>query len=88
MNSHGIPSAIGILNFTKPILLGGDEAAKAETRATTAWVLAAQMLKILHPFMPYITEELWAQIVGDGSLLISTSWPELPDAPGLCRCGR
>jgi valyl-tRNA synthetase len=34
------------LEFTKPILLGEDDAAKAETRATTAWVLA-QMLKIL-----------------------------------------
>lgn len=67
------------LEFTKPILMGTDEAAKAETRATTAWVLA-QMLKILHPFMPYITEELWQQIVGDETLLISTVWPELPDS--------
>lgn len=62
------------LEFTKPILLGEDEAAKAETRATTAWVLA-QMLKILHPVMPYVTEELWGQIVG-GKMLISASWPD------------
>ena len=67
------------LEFTKPILLGADEAAKAETRATTAWVLA-QMLKFLHPFMPYITEELWEQIVGDGKQLMSAAWPELPDS--------
>ena len=64
------------LEFTKPILAGDDAAAKAETRATTAWVLA-QMLKMLHPFMPYITEELWSQIVGDGKLLMQESWPEL-----------
>ncbi len=67
------------LEFTKPILSGEDEAAKAETRATTAWVLA-QMLKMLHPFMPYITEELWEQIVGNGKLLMTESWPQLPDA--------
>jgi len=63
------------LEFTKPLLAkGGDAAVAAETKATTAWVLA-QMLKILHPFMPFITEELWEQIVGDGTLLMKTAWP-------------
>ncbi|MDX9688891.1 MAG: valine--tRNA ligase [Alphaproteobacteria bacterium] len=62
------------LEFTKPILSGTDEAAKAETRATTAWVLG-QMLKMMHPFMPYITEELWEHVVGDGTMLITTRWP-------------
>ena len=46
------------LELIKPMLNGDDEAAKAETRATTAWVLD-QVLKLLHPFMPFITEELW-----------------------------
>ncbi|MDD3288654.1 MAG: valine--tRNA ligase [Alphaproteobacteria bacterium] len=64
------------LEFTKPILMGDDEAAKTETRAATAWVMA-QMLKILHPFMPYITEELWGKIVSGKELLMSTLWPEL-----------
>jgi len=66
------------LEFTKPILGGADETAKLETRATTAWVLA-HMLKLLHPFMPYITEELWEQIVGNGKMLMTESWPQLPD---------
>ncbi len=57
------------LEFTKPIIGGSDEGAKAETRATTAWVLG-QIMHILHPFMPYITEELWDQIVG-GKLLMT-----------------
>src|SRR5262249_32678179 len=61
----------------KPILAGGDEAAKAETRAVTAWVLG-QMLHLLHPFMPYITEELWDQFVG-GSLLMQQKWPMLSE---------
>ncbi|MGE4350839.1 MAG: valine--tRNA ligase [Bdellovibrionales bacterium] len=62
------------LEFTKPILAEEKNGAAVETRATTAWVLA-QMLKIMHPFMPYITEELWAQIVGDDTMLMTTAWP-------------
>jgi len=65
------------LEFTKPILAGSDEAAKVETRATTAWVLE-QMLRFLHPFMPYITEELWGQIVSN-DLLMTSAWPVLPE---------
>jgi valyl-tRNA synthetase len=47
------------LELIKPVLNGADEAAKAETRATAAWV-RDQIVKLLHPFMPFITEELWA----------------------------
>ena len=53
------------LELAKPILTGNDEAAKAETRATIAWALD-QVLKLLHPFMPFITEELWARLVEVG----------------------
>ena len=53
------------LEFTKPILQGEDEAARAETQATTAWVLA-QLVHLLHPVMPFITEELWRQLAGRG----------------------
>ena len=67
------------LEFTKPILGGADEAAKVETRATTAWVLG-QMLHVLHPFMPYITEELWTQFIGSKDMLITAAWPVLPEA--------
>jgi len=68
------------LEFTKPILLGDNEAARAETRATTAWVLD-QLLHVLHPFAPYVTEELWEQRAppsGRETLLISSQWPVLP----------
>ncbi len=64
------------LEFTKPILADGDDAAAAETRATTAWVLD-QILRLLHPFMPFITEELWSAMAGGReSLLIAESWPD------------
>jgi valyl-tRNA synthetase len=65
------------LEFTKPIIGASDETAKAETRATTAWVLG-QMLHFLHPFMPFITEELWGHCVG-GPMLMTCAWPKLAD---------
>ncbi len=67
------------LEFTKPILLGGSDEAKRETRAATAWVLG-QLLHLMHPFMPFITEELWSQVGPAGSgLLIKAHWPEFGD---------
>ncbi|MEG3617875.1 valine--tRNA ligase [Magnetovibrio sp. PR-2] len=62
--------------FTKPILNGDDEAAKAETRATMAWVLD-QILLMLHPIMPYVTEELWANIADRDGQLMLQAWPDL-----------
>ncbi|MDQ8700045.1 valine--tRNA ligase [Hyphomicrobium sp. LHD-15] len=68
------------LELIKPILAGDDEDAILETRACTAWVLD-QCLKLLHPFMPFITEELWAHMVEHGharkSLLCLSEWPRL-----------
>ena len=62
---------------------GADEAAKAETRAMTAWTLD-QTLKLLHPVMPFITEELWDELGEEGAprdeaTLIGAAWPVLPD---------
>jgi len=66
------------LELIKPILAGDDEEAMIETRATVAWVID-QILKLLHPFMPFITEELWAHLVEHGvardSLLTLSTWP-------------
>jgi valyl-tRNA synthetase len=68
------------VEFAKPVLMGEDEAAKAETRATAAWALD-QILTILHPFMPFVTEELWAETGKFGAprqnMLILTEWPDL-----------
>ena len=60
------------IEFAKP-LLDGDAA--AETRATMAWVLD-QCLILLHPFMPFVTEELWGQTGKRGGLLVHADWPE------------
>ena len=65
------------LELTKPVLQGEDEFAKVETRATTAWALG-QILHLLHPFMPFITEELWGEFTGSSAMLILARWLELP----------
>jgi valyl-tRNA synthetase len=72
------------LELAKPVFMGSDEVAKAETRAMTAWTLD-QTLKMMHPVMPFITEELWDKLAGEGAArmeatLIGAAWPDLPDA--------
>jgi valyl-tRNA synthetase len=68
------------VEFAKPVFMGEDEAAKAETRATAAWALD-QILLMLHPFMPFVTEELWAETGKFGpprqNMLILSAWPSL-----------
>ncbi len=68
------------LELAKPVLQGADGPAKDETRATTAFVID-EITKLLHPFMPFLTEELWAIKGAEGepreSLLALASWPDL-----------
>ena len=68
------------LEFTKPVLDGGDDDAIAETKACTAWVLE-RLLHLLHPFMPFITEALWEETApGRDVMLIAADWPEFDAA--------
>jgi valyl-tRNA synthetase len=67
------------LELIKPVLTGPDSAAKNETRAAVAWALD-QILKLLHPFMPFVTEELWRVTSSKhDSLLTLSQWPSLED---------
>jgi valyl-tRNA synthetase len=61
------------LEFTKPIFDEGTPAEIAETKATFAWALD-QCLILLHPIMPFITEELWGKKARP-KLLIHADWP-------------
>ena len=65
------------MEFAKPIFYGDDEAVKAETRATAAWVLD-RILIMLHPIMPFVTEELWGRFERN-QMLIVTPWGNLGD---------
>ncbi len=70
------------VELSKPILNGEDEAAKAETKAAGAWALD-QILRLLHPFMPFLSEELWNETAGEGgreTMLITADWPDHPDS--------
>jgi valyl-tRNA synthetase len=55
------------VELSKPVLQTEGAVGQAETQATAAWVLA-QMLKLLHPVMPFITEELWESFVHNGQV--------------------
>ena len=62
------------LELAKPLLTGPDGAAKSETQATVAWA-RDEILKLLQPFMPFITEELWAVTGKHDALLALNVWP-------------
>ena len=74
------------LELLKPVFAGSDEAQKAESQAVAAYVLD-EIYKLLHPFMPFITEELWAHTAGEDNprttLLCHAAWP----APDFRGCG-
>ncbi|UWP93011.1 valine--tRNA ligase [Aliiroseovarius crassostreae] len=63
------------VEFSKPLLNAEDPEVVAETRATMAWVID-QCLVLLHPIMPFITEELWTQIAPRKTMLVHADWPE------------
>ena len=68
------------LELSKPVLTGPEGAAKNETRATVTFVFD-EILKLLHPFMPFITEELW-RVTGEAgpkreTMLVLADWPKL-----------
>ena len=74
------------VEFAKLSFQGSDEAVKAETQAVAGWVLN-QTLRLLHPFMPFITEALWEKITPEGEMLILADWPDLntlsDEVPGV-----
>ena len=67
------------LELAKPVLMGEEGPAKTETRATVAWA-RDEILKMLHPFMPFVTEELWMVTASRDGLLALAPWPLESDA--------
>ena len=63
------------IEMIKPILYGEDEQAKSETKATFAWALD-RILVVLHPFMPFITTQLWDNLATRDVVLMHHAWPK------------
>lgn len=70
------------LELAKPVLMGPDSPAKAETQASIAWA-RDEILKLLHPFMPFLTEELWAVTAKRNGLLALAEWPLKPEEDAM-----
>ncbi|WP_120633402.1 valine--tRNA ligase [Ruegeria sp. EL01] len=62
------------VELSKPLLQGDDAEAQAETRATMRWVLD-QCMVLLHPIMPFITEELWGLTGNRAKMVVHADWP-------------
>ncbi|MEM9522969.1 MAG: valine--tRNA ligase, partial [Pseudomonadota bacterium] len=62
------------VEFSKPLLQGEDAGLKRETQQTMAWILD-QCFILLHPIMPFITEELWGLSAHRDKMLIHADWP-------------
>jgi len=67
------------VEFSKPLLMDGDDATRAETQATMAWVID-QCLILLHPIMPFVTDELWSTLGRREKMLIHADWPDYGSA--------
>ena len=63
------------IELSKRPLTGEDEAAAQNTRQVLVWVLT-QTLALLHPFMPFLTEEIWQSLPHEGEALIVAPWPQ------------
>lgn len=67
-----------LIEESKSIFAGDDESAKTSRKALLLSLLT-EILKLLHPFMPFVTEEIWKSVRTDDSLLMVTSWPTKTD---------
>ncbi|HJA63401.1 MAG TPA: class I tRNA ligase family protein, partial [Candidatus Intestinimonas stercoravium] len=63
------------IELTKSRLQGDDPSAKENAQKVLCYVLT-QILKLLHPFMPFITEEIWQALPHEGDFLMLQQWPE------------
>ncbi len=63
------------IELTKARLYAEDDARKQTAMSVLVYVLD-QLLRLLHPFMPFITEEIWQAIPHEGGALIAASWPQ------------
>ncbi len=66
------------IELSKVSLYGTDERSKEPTRQTLLFVLD-RALRLLHPFMPFVTEEIWQALPHDGETIMRAAWPDVAD---------
>jgi len=71
------------IELAKPRLYGKENAADRQTAQYVLWSVLSNTLKLLHPFMPFITEEIWQALPHDGDSIMVSAWPtaQLPSDP-------
>ena len=67
------------IEFSKLSLYGQDEQAKKTTQSVLAYVLD-QTLRLLHPFMPFLTEEIWQHLPHEGVTITLAPWPQVDES--------
>ena len=67
------------LELIKPILYGQGEAAERRAAQHTLHFVLIRALKLLHPFMPFLTEEIWQYVAGDGTSVMASEFPGYDD---------
>ncbi|KAA9217965.1 MULTISPECIES: valine--tRNA ligase [Aerococcus] len=67
------------IEMSKEVLQGDDEDAKHTTRSVLSYVLE-QMLALLHPIMPFVTEEIWQHIPHQGTSIVTAKYPEVDES--------
>ncbi len=67
------------IELVKPRLYGTDAESKLDAQRTLVWVLA-DVMKLLHPFMPFITEEIYCSLPVEEATVVTASWPKYDEA--------
>ncbi|MCX7982588.1 MAG: valine--tRNA ligase [Syntrophales bacterium] len=69
------------LELIKPAIYGKLDAKQRQASQTTLYHVMKATLKLLHPFMPFVTEEIWQKLVGDGTSIMVSPYPEAREFP-------
>jgi valyl-tRNA synthetase len=69
------------LELVKPVLYGRDNPSRRLAAQRTLYEVLTTSLKLLHPFMPFLTEEIWQTLVGDGTSVMASRFPKAEDFP-------
>ena len=72
------------LEFAKTLLTSNNQDLYNETRATLAWIIQKSLI-FLHPFMPFVTEELWQYFGDTDRMLVHADWPYLDQDRYICQ---